>query len=94
MQMYYVDENGARKPLEDKKDGKLTPDSLREKISGMDIMADLEVLSPSRGIVRVHKGIGTTMFLASGEDNRAWLQFNSIKKEDKGSVTVYHFVFD
>jgi hypothetical protein len=94
MQIYYVDDNGARKPLDENKNSKLTPESLREKIDGMAVMAELEVLSPSRGIVRVHKGMGTTMFLASAEDNLEWLKSRSIKKEDKGSVTVYHVVFD
>lgn len=96
MQIYYVDDNGAMAPLDEKKDdsGKITPESLKAKILTMDIMAEVEIVSPSRGVVRVHKGMGTTMFFASGENNHEWLKFNSIKKEDKGSVTVYHFVFD
>jgi len=95
MQIYSVDENGTLNSLEKNlDDGKLTADVLKNKVDSMDIMADLEILSPYRAVVRVHKGMGTTMFHASGEDNHTWLQFNSIKKEDKGSVTVYHFAFD
>ena len=93
MEIYYVDENGAKKSL-DKEDTRITPDTLTDRVRSMDIMADVEILSKSRGIVRVHKGVGTTMYLAKADDNFGWLQFNSVKKEERGSVTLYHFVFD
>lgn len=94
--MYYVDENGSLKDANGVEDSnaKLTPDLLKTKISRMDIMADIEILSPYRAIVRVHKHIGSTMFLAKGADDTMWLQAKSVKREDKGAVTVYHFVFD
>lgn len=95
MEIYYVDGDGSFKGLNDEDpNAKLTPDLLKSKLSRMDIMADLDIISPYRATVRVHKHIGTTMFLAEGADNHIWLQSKAIKKEDKGAVTVYHFVFD
>jgi hypothetical protein len=97
MKIYAVDEYGSMHPLKNQSEadnGKITPNSLKEQVREMALMADVEIISPSRGCVRVHKNIGTSMMLATTDEDHAWLQFNCIKKEDKGSCTIYHFVFD
>jgi len=92
-EMYFYD-NGELKKPKGEDDTKITPDSLRSRISTMDVFADVNVISPHRGTVVVHKNMGTTGFLASGMDNMAWLQFNCVSKRETATTFVYNFVFD
>lgn len=95
MEIYSFDENGILDPLgQPAKSQKLTPDTLIARINRLNILADVEINSPYRATVRVHKHTGTSMFLSDGPNDHIWLQTNAVKKEDKGSVIVYHFVFD
>jgi len=92
-EIYYYDNGELKNPKgEDSK--KISPESLRSKISTMDIFADVNIISPRRGTVVVHKNIGTGGYLATGVDSMAWLQFNSVSKRETATTFVYNFVFD
>lgn len=95
MEKYFIGDDSSRnKKTEPLKDDKITLEKLKEKVTCMEIYADVVVKSPYRATVTVHKNIGTTMFMSAEFDDHFWLQNNCIKREDTGGVIKYHFVLD
>ena len=95
---YFNDQDVVIKKDEKEKENniieKVTLDSLKQKISEMDILAELDVKSAYRATVIVHNNVGTTMFFAGNTENHFWLRKNAVKEEEAGSVHKYHFVLD
>jgi len=85
------DENRNQKEDEENSPPKSIQD-LKDRISVMSLYAEVEVIG-SRVLVRVHKDMGTTMYLATMGDDIGWLQFHSYKIEKKPTVTLYYFRF-
>ena len=93
-EIYFYDNGELKEPKGEGASKKITPDFLKNKISTMDIFADVNIISDHRGSVVVHKNIGTTGYLATGMDSMAWLQFNCVSKKETATTFVYNFVFD
>jgi len=91
MEKYYI---GDEVKQEKNKSFKLTLDVLNETVKKMDISAEVKSISPYRAMVTVYKDIGTTMYLATSADSFFWLKENSVKHEDFGNISKYHFVLD
>ena len=94
MEKYFIGDDSDRNKKTEPLENIITLEKLKEKVTGMEVYADVVVKSPYRATVTVHKNIGTTMFMSVEFNDHFWLQNNCIKREDTGGVIKYHFVLD
>jgi hypothetical protein len=68
-------------------------EELQERLTKMNVMADLVAHSERRAKVVVRENIGTTLYFSSKGDDSFWLSKNADRKERKGDCMIYHFTF-
>lgn len=65
-------------------------ESLKALVSGLSVMAEVEVKTPKMALVRVFNNTGTSMYLAKAAGELMWLGTIASKQEAKGTCTIYH----
>lgn len=93
MRKYFIgDDDGHEEPqnLMMRKPGSLN--ELKMRVAEMTILADIEVRGP-KVLVRVREHGGTNQYMASGMEDRFWLNKFCQTKKESGSTTFYYFYF-